>query len=127
MLCVRRNLSVGPSEWKCFDEIRAVRIGRRFPVGLLYDRVEPWPVDQLHGIKMDAVDLTGAEDGHDMRVVELAGRLGLTLETHHRGARGADVLTQDLYGHKPLQGALPRGVDGPHTAVPDLPAELVVA
>ena len=51
----------------------------------LYDCVEPWTVDQLHSIEIHTVNLAGAEDGYDMDVVQLGGRLSFPLKSYHGG------------------------------------------
>ena len=84
-------------------------------------------VDVLHRVVVDAVLLADGEDRHDVRMVQLGGRLGFVAEAgdlplvEHRGER------QDLERHAAVERNLLGLVDDAHAAAADLADDLVVA
>jgi hypothetical protein len=75
----------------------------------------------LPGLTADLVD------GHDVRVVQRGGGLGLGLEPPHVRL-GRQLPGEDHFeGDRPVQADLVRPVDDAHAAAGDLPQQLVVA
>ena len=89
--------------------------------------LERFAVDVLHRVVVDAVLLADGEHGHDVRVMELGGRLGFVAEAgdlplvEHRGE--GQHLERDAAIERLLVGL----VDDAHAAAADLADDLVVA
>jgi hypothetical protein len=81
--------------------------------------VQSAPIDELHGIEMEAIVLADPVNWNDVRVVQPGDRAGLApkpLET----IRVSEMMErQDLERHMPAQRLLNRLVDDPHAAGAD--------
>jgi len=93
---------------------------------LLNDVIDRRPVDQFHGVEVDAVLFAGGVDRHDVAVVQAGGGLGLAVEALHRGGGQARPRGQDLQRHPAVERGLPRLVDDAHAAAPQLANDLEV-
>ena len=88
---------------------------------------EATPFDQLHAEIMLPLMLADFVDRHDVRMVEVGGRLGLGMEPLD-GALGSQLTGQNhLQGHQAMEAHLPRLIDHAHAAAGDLLQQLVIA
>jgi len=89
------------------------------------DRREILTLDQLHHERRDAVALLQAVDRGDVRVIERREHFGLALEPRQpvrvTGHHGGEHLDCD----RPLQVAVGRAIDLPHTPRTDLRGDFV--
>ena len=85
------------------------------PAYYLEDGVEPATVDGLHDVIMPPLMLADAEDGHDVRMMQPAGRPRLAAEPRH-----VAVFGEELQGDMAVERSLITFVDDAHAA----PAEL---
>ena len=101
---------------------------RRPPgVKMLAVASEAAALDELHGEEGLPLVLADLVDGHDVRVVELGGGLGLGLEAPQVGRGGELAGENHFQGDDPVERRLPRLVDDAHAAAGDLFQQLVVA
>jgi hypothetical protein len=83
--------------------------------------------DQAHAEVVLALVLTNFEDGNDVGMSQTRRRFRFGLETFYQLFGGEGPGTDDLESHQPLQGPLPRLVDGSHTALRDFLQQFVIA
>ena len=89
--------------------------------------LERLAVDVLHRVVIDALLLPDGEHGHDVRVMQLGGRLGFVAEAgdlpliEHRGER------QNFQRHLAIERLLVCFVDDAHAAAADLADDPILA
>ena len=105
-------------------------IGTFRPAALLHfsdDAVQRLPVDELHRIVVDAAFHADGEDGDDVRMVQLSGRLGLVLETGDLAAVQHGSEGEHFQGHAAAQRDLLGLVHNAHPAAANLPQKAKIA
>jgi hypothetical protein len=85
------------------------------------------PLDELHGVVVDAPLAADRVHRHDVRVVELRGGLGLDAEPSDLAGVDRGGQRQDLQGDAAAQRALDGLVHDPHAAAADLADDAEVA
>ena len=83
--------------------------------------------NQRHHIVVETVVFSRPEHGHDMRVVQVGGGLGLSFETLTVFLQKEGVLGQDLQSHMASQRLLLRLIDDAHSAAPDFTHDAKIA
>ena len=83
-------------------------------------------LEELHGHVDEAVLLAEVEDGDDVRVVELGGRLGLALEAAAEVGLGGEGRGDRLDRDEAVQERVLGLVDLAHRALADLPDDPVL-
>ena len=90
-------------------------------------QIERLALDELHCVVMHAAIAAAGKDGHNVRMVQVGGRLGLVVEAGHLLAVQDRSKRQHFQGHAAVQRHLPRLVDHAHAAAADLPHDRVIA
>jgi hypothetical protein len=85
------------------------------------------PVEQLHGHVEQPVLLPEVVDGHDVRVVQQGGRLGLALEALERLVAPAEMDGERLQGDVALENGVVGLVHLAHRAAAELAHDPVLA
>jgi len=84
-------------------------------------------LDELHAEILLALVLADFVDGHDVRMVELAGGLGLVMKADDLGLAGQFARADELERDQPVQAALPCAIDHAHAAPRDFFQQFVIA
>src|SRR5262249_11886334 len=98
------------------DNLARSRVGRGIGARseLVNDRRETSAIDKLHCVVVDSVIASYAEDGNDMRVVQLRGRLGLDLKTLALFGVDRSGEWKDFQCNMPAERNLLRFIDDSH-------------
>ena len=95
------------------------RLLRRQRPGLAQDGREGAAVDELHDDEVGPVVLAPVEDGDDVGVREVGGRLRLPAESLHEGPVDRELGEEHLQGHRAVQLAVTGPVDLGHASAGD--------
>jgi len=98
---------------------------RRDRAAPAHDLFQCVAVDELHRDVVTAVLLARVVDGHDVRMIELRGALGLAKEVLERLRILLQCVGQHLVRDEPVENGVLRLVDDAHSAAPEFPDDLV--
>lgn len=102
-------------------------IERQRPAHALHDLSQRLPLHIFDGDVVDAIDLAGIVQGHDVGMIEPGRGAGLVQKTGHKPRVPLQILVQDLQRHRPLQSLVIGQIDHSHAPAAKLALDAVGA